>query len=234
MAGPYFDATAARFLLMSATLGGTDFFRDRSTALDGRRDGRGHLGDRPVPLTFTYREKPLHEAIHLLVNAGRAPVYVVSFTQRDAAEAAQSLDEHRFLYQRRKEGHRRNAGGRKLSTARMAKKCRSGCVMASGSTTLACSRATGCSSRSRAKRQTQDDLRDRYLGVGVNVPIRTVLFTKLCKYDGEKARILTVRDFHQIAGRAGRKGFDTEGFVVALAPEHVVENLRLEAKAARR
>jgi superfamily II RNA helicase len=69
------------------------------------------------------------------------------------------------------------------------------------------------------------------LGVGVNVPIRCVLFTKLCKYDGDKVRILSVRDFHQIAGRAGRKGFDTEGYVVALAPEHVVENLKLEAKA---
>jgi hypothetical protein len=69
------------------------------------------------------------------------------------------------------------------------------------------------------------------LGVGVNVPIRTVLFTKLCKYDGEKVRILSVRDFHQIGGRAGRKGFDDRGYVVALAPAHLVENLRLEAKA---
>ncbi len=70
------------------------------------------------------------------------------------------------------------------------------------------------------------------LGVGVNVPIRTVLFTKLCKYDGEKVRLLGVRDFQQIAGRAGRKGFDARGFVVGLAPEHAVDNLRLEAKAA--
>src|SRR5690606_24724780 len=69
------------------------------------------------------------------------------------------------------------------------------------------------------------------VGVGVNIPIRTVLLTKLCKYDGEKVRILSARDFHQIAGRAGRKGFDERGHVVALAPEHVVENLRLEAKA---
>ena len=46
------------------------------------------------------------------------------------------------------------------------------------------------------------------LGVGVNIPIRTVLFTRLCKYDGEKTAILSVREFQQIAGRAGRKGFD--------------------------
>src|SRR6202451_518815 len=69
------------------------------------------------------------------------------------------------------------------------------------------------------------------LGVGVNVPIRTVLFTKLCKYDGEKTTILSVRDFRQIAGRAGRRGFDVLGSVVVQAPEHVIENLRLEAKA---
>ncbi len=69
------------------------------------------------------------------------------------------------------------------------------------------------------------------LGVGINVPIRTVLFTRLCKFDGQKTAILTARDFHQIAGRAGRKGFDDRGWVVAQAPEHVIENLRLEEKA---
>src|SRR6185437_4464254 len=70
------------------------------------------------------------------------------------------------------------------------------------------------------------------LGVGVNVPIRTVLFTKLCKFDGSKTAILSVRDFQQIAGRAGRKGFDDRGTVVAQAPEHVIENLAAERKAA--
>ena len=69
------------------------------------------------------------------------------------------------------------------------------------------------------------------LGVGVNIPIRTVVFTKLCKYDGEKTAILSARDFHQISGRAGRKGFDDAGSVIAQAPEHVIENIRLESKA---
>src|SRR5206468_3053775 len=68
------------------------------------------------------------------------------------------------------------------------------------------------------------------LGVGVNVPIRTVLFTQLIKFDGEKTAQLTVRDFLQVAGRAGRKGFDERGYVVAQAPEHVIENLKLEQK----
>ncbi|MDB6022991.1 MAG: putative ATP-dependent helicase, partial [Pedosphaera sp.] len=71
------------------------------------------------------------------------------------------------------------------------------------------------------------------LGVGINVPIRTVLFTRLCKFDGQKTGILSARDFHQIGGRAGRKGFDDRGWVVAQAPEHVVENLKLEEKAAK-
>jgi superfamily II RNA helicase len=71
------------------------------------------------------------------------------------------------------------------------------------------------------------------LGVGVNVPIRTVLFTQLCKYSGDKTAILSVRDFHQVAGRAGRKGFDDIGYVVAQAPEHVIENTKLAAKASQ-
>jgi hypothetical protein len=69
------------------------------------------------------------------------------------------------------------------------------------------------------------------LGVGINVPIRTVLFTGLSKYDGQKTRLLKAREFHQIAGRAGRAGFDSLGTVVVQAPEHVIENERALAKA---
>src|SRR5206468_1063559 len=68
------------------------------------------------------------------------------------------------------------------------------------------------------------------LGVGINVPIRTVLFTALSKYDGNKTRLLQAREFHQIAGRAGRAGYDTAGRVVVLAPEHVIENEKALAK----
>jgi len=69
------------------------------------------------------------------------------------------------------------------------------------------------------------------LGVGINVPIRTVLFTSLSKFDGTRTRLLLAREFHQIAGRAGRAGFDTMGRVVVQAPEHVIENERMLAKA---
>jgi hypothetical protein len=69
------------------------------------------------------------------------------------------------------------------------------------------------------------------LGVGINVPIRTVLFTGLSKYDGVKTRLLKAREFHQIAGRAGRAGYDTIGTVLVQAPEHVIDNERALAKA---
>ncbi|HZZ54502.1 MAG TPA: DUF3516 domain-containing protein, partial [Trebonia sp.] len=69
------------------------------------------------------------------------------------------------------------------------------------------------------------------LGVGINVPIRTVVFTALSKFDGKRTRLLHAREFHQIAGRAGRAGFDTAGRVVVQAPEHVVENERALKKA---
>ena len=70
------------------------------------------------------------------------------------------------------------------------------------------------------------------LGVGINVPIHTVVLTQLTKFDGRKMRRLRSREFHQIAGRAGRSGFDTEGVVIAEAPEHEIENHKAEVKAA--
>ena len=69
------------------------------------------------------------------------------------------------------------------------------------------------------------------LGVGINVPIRTVLFTGLAKFDGNRQRVLRTREFLQIAGRAGRAGYDTSGFVVVQAPEHVIENEKAKAKS---
>ncbi|MCW2930396.1 MAG: box helicase, partial [Actinomycetia bacterium] len=48
---------------------------------------------------------------------------------------------------------------------------------------------------------------------------------------GKKTRLLQAREFHQIAGRAGRAGFDTIGRVVVEAPEHVIENEKALAKA---
>ena len=72
------------------------------------------------------------------------------------------------------------------------------------------------------------------LGVGINVPIRTVLLTALTKFDGTRMRQLNAREFHQIAGRAGRAGYDTAGTVVAQAPEHEIREPQGDREGRRR
>ena len=49
--------------------------------------------------------------------------------------------------------------------------------------------------------------------LGINMPARSVIFDNLRKYYGRYIRILKVRDFYQMAGRAGRRGMDKIGFV---------------------
>lgn len=70
------------------------------------------------------------------------------------------------------------------------------------------------------------------LGVGINVPIHSVVLTALTKFDGTKMRKLRAREFHQIAGRAGRMGFDTEGLVIAEAPNSKSRTPRLWPRQA--
>ncbi|MDP9150852.1 MAG: DUF3516 domain-containing protein [Myxococcota bacterium] len=221
----------AQFLLMSATLGPTEFFEKALTRVTRRPTLSVRSGDRPVPLDFEYRETPLHETLLDVVRGGRSPVYVVNFTQRAAADTAQalmSLDlvakdrkraittqlaDVRFDTPYGKEVKRFLAHGIGLHHAGLLPKYRLLVEKLAQQGLLAVISGTDT------------------LGVGVNIPIRTVLFTRLCKYDGEKTAVLSVRDFQQIAGRAGRKGFDERGYVLAQAPEHVIENLRLEQKA---
>lgn len=228
---PLLELASTRFLLMSATIGDTTRFERALTELNGRETVTVRSRERPVPLSFEYRETTLGETLQHVTRAGRAPVYVVCFTQRAAAEEAQNLMSVDFLTKEQKraiadelrgfrfdspfgktiERHVRHGVGvhhagllpkYRLLVERLAQK---------GLLSVICGTDT--------------------LGVGVNIPIRTVVLTKLCKFDGEKTAILTARDFHQITGRAGRKGFDEHGYVIAQAPEHVVENKKLEAKA---
>jgi len=166
------------------------------------------------------------------VRAGRAPVYVVNVTQRAAAETAQDLMSLDFLPKERKRAIGEVLGKARFDTPYGKEMKR---FLAHG---LGLHHA-GLLPKYRllVEKLAQKGLLaivsgTDTLGVGVNIPIRTVLFTRLCKYDGEKTAILSVRDFQQIAGRAGRKGFDDRGWVAAQAPEHVIENLRLEGKAA--
>ncbi len=189
-------------------------------------------GERPVPLEFSYRETPLHETLEELVAAGKAPVYLVNFTQRAAGEQAQALTSVNLTTREEKERIRAALDGTRFDSP-FGKDMRRYLQVGIGlhhagllpKYRLACEKLaqTGL-----LKVVSGTDT----LGVGVNIPIRTVLFSQLCKYDGEKTALLSARDFHQIGGRAGRKGFDDRGFVVAQAPEHVIENLRLAQKSA--
>ncbi len=227
---PLLTLPQSRFLLMSATVGATEFFEREMTKHTGRESVTVRSSQRPVPLDFSYSTTELSTEVQKLVNEGKAPVYVVHFTQAAAASNAQnfmSLDlcskeekvkineaikEVRFSSPYGPDVKRWLKQGIGLHHAGLLPKYRILCekLAQQGLLKVICGTDT--------------------LGVGVNVPIRTVLFTQLCKYSGDKTAILTARDFHQIAGRAGRKGFDSIGYVVAQAPEHVIENLKLEAK----
>jgi len=229
---PLLALPRTQFLLLSATLGDTAAIERRLRERSGREVAHVSGGERPVPLTFEYREEPLHEAVEDLVGAGRAPVYLVSFTQRECAELAQALTSARVATREERARIAEETAGFRWGSV-YGKDVRRFVSHGVGI------HHAGLLPKYRllVEQLAQQGLLKVIcgtdtLGVGVNVPIRTVLFSKLCKWDGEKTAILSVRDFQQIAGRAGRKGFDTQGWVVALAPEHVVENQRAAAKAA--
>ncbi len=228
---PLLALPQSRFLLMSATLGEMDFFAQKLTSLNRQPTAIVTSTIRPVPLDFEYKETPLHETVADLVTQGLSPIYLVNFSQREAAEEAQNLMSVNFstreekdlirvaLYDVKfqspygKDVQRLLKHGIGLHHAGLLPKYRVLVERLAQAGLLKVISGTDT------------------LGVGVNVPIRTVLFSKLCKYDGEKTAILSARDFHQIAGRAGRRGFDTRGTVVAQAPAHVIENIKLKAKA---
>ncbi|MCY7395877.1 MAG: DUF3516 domain-containing protein [Nocardioides sp.] len=236
---PLLEFTATQFVLMSATLGDVSELAEDLSRRNGRESALVTEAERPVPLTFTWALTHLAETLEELVSTHQSPVYVVHFTQKDAVEHATSLLNARLgplggsaagagaseELKERLAGFRFGAGfGKTLS-----KMLRRGIgvhhagllpryrrlveqLAQSGLLTVICGTDT--------------------LGVGINVPIRTVLFTGLAKFDGNRSRILRTREFLQIAGRAGRAGYDTAGYVVVQAPEHVIENEKAKAKSA--
>ena len=229
---PLLEMPKARFLLMSATLGDTTALRRDLTARTGRETALVASVERPVPLDVEYRETPLHVSIEQLLKSGRAPVYIVHFTQREATARAQSLTSLRVLSGDEKAAVKEAVGGFRFDTP-IGKDLRRFVLAGIGV------HHAGMLPKYRLlveKLAQQGHLKlicgTDTLGVGVNVPIRTVLFTQLYKYDGRRTRVLSVRDFQQIAGRAGRRGFDTVGSVWVQAPEHAVENKRAELRAA--
>ena len=220
-----------RFLLMSATFGDPEPFQKHLERLNGKRTAVVRSTDRPVPLDFTYSDVPLHERVHQLVGQGKHPIYLVNFTQRACAEEAQNLMSMDYCSKEEKKRITEALQGARFDSPygkELQRFLRHGIgIHHAGLLPKYRLIVEKLAQKGLLKIISGTDT----LGVGVNVPIRTVLFTKLCKFDGEKTAILKVRDFQQISGRAGRKGFDTAGSVVAQAPEHVIENLRLEAKA---
>ncbi|GGL12409.1 DEAD/DEAH box helicase [Mangrovihabitans endophyticus] len=228
---PLIELPQAQFLLMSATLGDTTRFVADLSRRTGRQTAVVASAERPVPLLFSYATTPLHETIEELLSTRQTPVYIVHFTQAAALERAQALMSINMCTRAEKDAiaaaignFRFTAGfGRTLSRlvrhgigvhhAGMLPKYRRlvETLAQAGLLKVICGTDT--------------------LGVGINVPIRTVLFTGLSKYDGVKTRLLKAREFHQIAGRAGRAGYDTVGTVMVQAPEHVIDNERALAKA---
>jgi superfamily II RNA helicase len=228
---PLLALPKARFLLMSATFGDPEPFQQHLTATNGLRTAVVRSTLRPVPLDFVYRETPLHETVQDLIGKGKAPIYIVNFTQRACAEEAQNLMSMDFCTKDEKKAITTALHGARFDSPygkEISRFIRHGIGLHhAGLLPKYRLLVEKLAQRGLLKIISGTDT----LGVGVNVPIRTVLFTRLCKFDGDKTAILSVRDFQQISGRSGRKGFDNEGTVVAQAPEHVIENLRLEAKA---
>ena len=228
---PMLALPQCQFLAMSATLGDTAFFERELEARTGKETVTVRTSDRPVPLRFEYRETALHETLFVALRDARAPVYVVCFTQREALEAAQAATSLDVAPREQK-----RAIGDAISRIRFASPFGKEMKRLLGHAVGLHHAGLLPKYRLAVEKLAQQGLLPVIfgtdtLGVGINLPIRTVLFTALTKYDGIKRRVLTVRDFQQLAGRAGRKGFDTEGFVVAQAPEHVIENERAATKA---
>jgi superfamily II RNA helicase len=228
---PLIELPKAQFVLMSATLGDVTRFADDLTRRTGWPTAVVKNAERPVPLIFSFSLDPLHETLNELLTTNQAPVYVVHFTQAAALEQAQALMSTNVSTRQEKDaiaemiGNFRFAAGFGKTLSRLV---RHGIgVHHAGMLPKYRRLVETLAQAGLLKVICGTDT----LGVGINVPIRTVVFTALSKFDGKKTRLLLAREFHQIAGRAGRAGFDTAGRVVVQAPEHVIDNERSFVKA---
>lgn len=222
-----------QFLLMSATLGHTVELEEDLERRTGRPVVAVDSDRRPVPLEFSYSEDPLVERVEGLTREGKVPAYLVFFTQRSATEAAQGFTSVPLCSREERERIGEILAGQSFRSPfgkDLKRWLRHGIgVHHAGLLPRYRILVESLAQQGLLKLICGTDT----LGVGINVPIKTVVFTQLWKYDGRKSAILTVRDFRQIAGRAGRRGFDDRGYVIAQAPEHVIENRKAEEKAAR-
>ncbi len=228
---PLLTLPRAQFLLMSATLGDVTPIADDLRRRTGRETALVTGVERPVPLHFSYERRPVHDVLERLLETGEAPVYIVHFSQAAALERAQALTSAKVTTREQRDAIAAEIGGFRFTTGfgkTLSRLVRAGIGV----------HHAGMLPRYRRLVETLAQkglLRvicgTDTLGVGINVPIRTVLITALSKFDGARMRQLTAREFHQIAGRAGRAGYDVHGNVVAMAPEWEIENAVALAKA---
>lgn len=228
---PLLELSNTQFVLMSATLGDTTALEKDISARTGKPTTLVTGTTRPVPLDFHYTFNAVHETVEELLEKNLAPVYVVHFSQREATERAQALTSISLVNKEEKERIAAEIGNFRFTSTYG--KTLSGLLR----------RGIGVHHagmlpkyRRLVEKLSQTGLLKVIcgtdtLGVGINVPIRTVLLTGLSKFDGTRRRILTSREFHQIAGRAGRAGYDTAGTVVVEAPEHEIENAAARRRA---
>ena len=228
---PLLTLPDTQFLLMSATLGNVDAIADKledmtDTDVDVIADA-----PRPVPLTYEYTLDPLEKTVELAFRKGETPIYVVHFSQDAALDTAQSLASTGVSSKEQRQAIAEAIKGVKFTTA-------FGKILQRLLRTGVGIHHAGMLPRYRrlVEQLAQQGLLPVIcgtdtLGVGINVPIHSVVLTALTKFDGTKMRRLRAREFHQIVGRAGRSGFDTEGLVVAEAPEYEIENAKAVAKA---
>ena len=227
---PLLTLPQAQFVLMSATLGDVSAIAEDLTRRTARATASVTGVERPVPLVYVYELEPIHDSIDLLLHSDQAPVYVVHFSQAAALERAQALASAQVATREQRDRILAAMGGFRFTTAfgrTLNRLLRLG---------IGVHHAGMLPKYRRLVEQLAQQGLLRVicgtdtLGVGINVPIRTVLLGALTKYDGTRTRHLSAREFHQIAGRAGRAGYDTAGTVVAQAPEHESENRKALAK----
>lgn len=228
---PLLTLPHAQFVLMSATLGPMKEIADDLSRRTGRETSLITGVDRPVPLHYSYALTPVHETVEDLLATGQSPIYIVHFSQAAALERAQAMTSVKVISREQRDEIAEAIGGFRFTTRfgqTLSRLIRSGIgVHHAGMLPKYRRLVEQLAQRGLLRVICGTDT----LGVGINVPIRTVLLTALTKFDGTRMRQLTAREFHQVAGRAGRAGYDTAGTVVAQAPEHEAENARLVAKA---
>ena len=228
---PLLTLPHTQFLLMSATLGDMTAIGDTLTRTTGRDLELIADAPRPVPLSYEYVKTALEGTVELALRQGDSPLYIVHFSQDAALQSARALASYGVASKEQREAIKEAIKGGRFTTA-FGKTLKH--LISSG---VGLHHA-GMLPRYRllVEKLAQQGLLPVIcgtdtLGVGINVPIHTVLLTGLTKFDGYKQRRLRSREFHQIAGRAGRSGFDTEGVVIAEAPEFEIENHKAELKA---